>query len=154
MNNLQLELTSLIGKKKLTLWAIVTVELEDETVEWVFIKNIADSDDTGSWYVSFFRGITIQNSNDEFEDLECFESDVEIIGHPATLSDFHKWMNDMDLNWSQEPEGLSANIVFNESWDGSFDEIEYDTSLELLDQEEEILKQIIALIKSIWEKMN
>lgn len=90
MNNLQLELTRLIGKKK-------------RLYEW-------EGDDS------------------------------EMTISPATLSDFHRWMNEKVKWWEQ----CSLYI----SHDDTRLYIPYDSSKDLLEQSDDTLKQIIELISS------
>ena len=63
---------------------------------------------------------------------------MKIIGHPATLSDFHRWVINNNLILTHQDSRIYAGDT----------RILYDSSKDLLDQEEETLKQIVELISS------
>jgi hypothetical protein len=76
------------------------------------------------------------------------DANFEIIWHPPTITDLHKWLNDkLDGDWQQ-----NANILYigmqNWGW-GEINwttEILYNSSLSLLDQPEETKLALIELI--------
>lgn len=77
------------------------------------------------------------------------ESD-EIIGHPATLSDLHRWLNRNVFDWLHNANGIHVGDV-----DGyTIKKIEYDSSKDLINenpelcQNEQTVKAIIDLIRS------
>jgi len=129
MTPLQLEITKLIGKKELSFGCKVSWKNKEEL--W--------NDDI----------VTFVNWNDfatKHTPIKEKRFSVEIIGHPATLSDLHRWMNENKIirNWYQDrlclmATGFEDNCIAN---------ILYDSSKDLLDQSEETLTQIIELIKS------
>lgn len=124
MNDLQLELTNLIGDKDLTFWCLC----ED------FNKNkfqIISHSGGSYWKINWIKG-TVNEMRFNFQ--------YEIIGHPATETDFKKWMNDNGIIWEQRDIDIKIfeqNIL-----------ISYDSSKKLLDQDDETLIQIINFIKS------
>lgn len=128
MNNLQLELTRLIGKKDLTFWCLYKSKDEEK----IFIDD---------WHYIFC-------DNEVYRDLWIKEPrkicwEYEIIWHPATLPDFHRWMNENVFHWSQSYE----SIEYDTDW-LSYYKIPYDSSKDLLDQDSQVLKQIIELINN------
>lgn len=70
---------------------------------------------------------------------------LEVIGHPATLSDLHSWLEN-ENPYRRFSQDIATIRVLRE--DGCFFVIPYNSSKYLLDQDEETLKQIIDLIKS------
>ena len=77
------------------------------------------------------------------------DNEIEIIGHPATLSDFHRFLNEWmtfpktnDKRWFHTPEYIA--ITYTDKNRNQY--IPYDNYKDLLDQDEETLKQIISII--------
>ena len=132
MTPLQLELTRLIGKKELTFGCKVIAEWTIRTMVWdADYKNYLTSN--GSIEYNYY---VYANEDTEF-------SIDEIIGHPATLSDFHRWI--------MKTHDFAQSGTYIEIMSGSeIIEIKYDSSKNFLDQDEETLKQIISLIKEQW----
>lgn len=81
MTELQLELTRLIGKKKLSFGLQVILK------EWIGVKTVKGVDG--------FKQFKVCGNDKDFTISDC----EEIIGHPATLSDFHRCMNNNRLQW-------------------------------------------------------
>ena len=65
---------------------------------------------------------------------------MKVIGHPATLSDLHRWLNDNSYTWEQRHFDIKVfypvNVLIN-----------YDSMDDLLDQSESTLGAIINLIE-------
>ena len=130
MNDIQIELTKLLGRKELTFGCKVISEWVIRTMVWdADYKNYLTSN--GSIQHNYY---VYANEDTEF-------SIDEIIGHPATLTDLHKWMNKKWISWGMGDE-------FWCSTKDGFIEFTYNSSEDLLDQEEETLKQIIELVKA------
>ncbi len=133
MTDLQLELTKLIGKKDLSFGCLIRTNV-DWIIEVIHRNDIFNSlcvIQEDNWiFISY-----IINKN------QC----VEIIWHPATLSDLHRFLNWLSFDWSQNRDG-----IYFEEWSISTKapkSISYDQSKDLLEQSEETLQQIIELIK-------
>lgn len=124
MSPLQTELTKLIGKKELSFGCIL--KKWDIVTEFISLTCNLVMTMYGSW----LRDIR-----------EC-----EIIGHPATLSDFHRFLNSSKKlrNFHQSEMDIE---IFEKYEEYPILTISYNSSKDLLDQEEETLKQIIDLIK-------
>lgn len=143
MNALQLELTRLIGKKELAMGCVISSKqfsiYWDEYKEWT-INRCTWFHNQGNVRLEKFRVMNPHTEEDEwFEFTDC--TSYKIIGHPATLSDFHRWMNEnlkVHENWRQNRD----LIIFD------WNRIEYNSYKDLLDQDEETLKQIVELISS------
>lgn len=123
---LQLELTRLIGKKELSFgcWIRNTKSrkcFEYHWIEWLQYNEIA------------------------WPDLIRNAKHLKIIGHPASETDFKKWMND-NLKMHHWEQLVDWIFIVNEKW--IINRIPYDSSKELLDQSEDTLKQIRDLILS------
>lgn len=153
MNDLQLELTRLIGKKELTPWCEIIVHDENfimhDNNRHATVQHITEQWDLFLMYfvscVSWFDKHMSQvplNGYIHHDDKETFGS-IEILNHPATLSDFHRWMNEEGILWSQV---TNIRILKGKQKDDIV--IPYDSSKCLLDQEPSTLEQIISLIKS------
>ena len=106
MNEIQIELTRLIGKKE---------------------RMLRDDFYDNTWCPS---------------SLIAEESDYELKEIPATLSDFHRWMNEKWIEWEQRIDWFE---ISESNW-VHFQK--YDSNKKLLEQSEECLKQIVALVKS------
>lgn len=135
LSPLQLELTQLIGKKELTFGCLV----------WPFshFHRICYYDYRSKEFITniIYPGWETNDNGRLHTDIV---TESKIIGHPATLSDFHRCMNEKWIIWSQW-----KNILFiNQDNDiRTMFEIPYDSSKDLLNQEDSILEQIISLIK-------
>ena len=139
MTPLQLELTKLIGKKELSFGCYLNVKMWKSWIETMFFKTvIVDSD--FSWNQRRYKTRhPLYEVYEEYVPFAIEKQELEIIGHPATLSDLHRWMNSKNIRFCQE----GKNILY--SWGKNF---QYDSSKDLLDQKEETLKQIIDFIKN------
>ena len=133
MNTLQLELTKLIGSKELSFGCIVI----NKRIARVITKDYPQWDMPEPWNL---RYVCIDDGENIFTSTL---TEHEIIWHPATLSDFHKWMNENVFHWSQWYESITYDIDWR-----SYASILYDSSKELLEQSTETLQQIINLIIS------
>lgn len=154
MTDLQSEITKLIGSKELSFGCYVWVK--DKDYEWkplarVVIKKIVWTtswsgydavDDCISVYIDFwwmFYGW-------KFKPMVSFSKNkMEIIGHPATLSDLHRFLENENTFHRFEQNICSIRMI---RMDDCFNVIPYDASKDLLDQSEETLKQIIDFIKA------
>lgn len=147
MNDLQLELTRLIGKKELSFWCLVETK-EMKLFTYKLMSKVYFPWDTNEnrWAVicvnnthnhsAFFNSILQQTIQQEV---------LEIIGHPSTLSDFHRFIIGTWKRFEQSRVWIS---IFFEETVKFHKAIPYDSSKDLLDQPDETLKQIIYLIKS------
>lgn len=140
MTDLQLELTKLIGSKELSFGC----EINARGISWRFLRK----ENLGEEFIFFYS---------ERKNIESLQSKfVEIIGHPATLSDLHRWITNKFRYWfRQEYNKYSKHIIIRilddsvVRMDNSHQKaIKYDSSLDLLDQSEETLKEIIDFIKA------
>jgi hypothetical protein len=160
MTPLQLELTKLLGRKELTKGCEIVVHDENFIMysndRKAIVQDTMEKWDLFLLYYVWYRAN--RNSQEKkipmngwvhYDDKETMGS-IEIIGHPATLSDFHRSMTSVWINWNQnnffieiiwEIDSYLKTIVTPTS-------IPYDSSLWLLEQNEETLKQIIELINS------
>lgn len=118
MNQQQLKLTELLGSKELTFGCLVKSE----------------------WDIRFYI-------DDEMTYPDIIQaglySEIEIIGHKPEIHDFHKWLNEKWIAWSQV---VNIRILKNKSWNDIV--FKYNSSLSLLDQSPEVLQQIIDFITS------
>jgi len=129
MENLQLELTKLLGKKELSFWCKIEKWCRYATIihkiEW--------------WYKILADDLQVHNIQ---------KPDI-IIGHPPTLINFHRFLNEKWIVWGQWEDKIQFYpLSMYDEW------IPYDSSKELLDQEESTLKQIISLIREQWNSTN
>lgn len=140
MTTLQLELTRLIGKEELTFGCEVTVE----SSKWQ--KRTAKIVDYTDWWEDGYFATFVSNGNIMTHTLNNrakSQWDIEeIIGHPATLSDFHRFLKSKKIWFYQDEDYIKLEEYI---WS---DDIDYDSGKDLLDQSEETLKQIVELIKS------
>lgn len=129
MNDLQLSLTRLIGKKELTFGCLTY----RNRLSRIISKDYPQWELSEPWNL---RYICI----DDWENIyTSWLTDTEIIGHPATLTDLHRWMNKNNI-WEDYFEQDCDFIRYNGI------EFQYISSKDLLDQDEETLKQIISII--------
>ena len=131
MNDLQLELTKLIGSKELTFWCIV---------------NDTDYD---TWTAIIFRErgreFIVSRDNDlskPYLERKTDVEDWEIIGHPPTMVDFYVWC---DKKWFWLTQNLTYLNVFSDK-QFIFTE-KYDSTKPLIYQDIETLNLIIDFIK-------
>lgn len=141
MNALQIELIRLLWRKELTFWCYI-LRGKNDCIYRLF------SDDEISGY-NLIEDLSWDSEGYYFWDIESFDKDEdEILGHKPELSDFHMWMNE------KSPYGKAFDQDSDYIKFYYFDIrriellIKYDASKYLLNQDEETLKQIIALIKS------
>lgn len=137
MTPLQLELTRLIWKKEWSAWLIVKDNY------WIILTLVwerqFDWDDDVYFYAPEHKEISHWFNNEEYTRKKW-----EIIGHPATLTDFHRWMNEKGVFFKQEDWNIRYYHNIEEIWIPMF----YDSSKDLLEQSEETLTQIRDLIIS------
>lgn len=140
MTPLQLQLTQLIGKKELSLGCKIIYQDK----EYVYINETWYMTDLHQWCHSIFWICEEWHSNDDPLDVKRINTGYkyEIIGHPATLSDFHRLLTVKWSYWAQ-----TEYLISDFSSPKKFS-IKYDSSKDLLDQDEETLKQIIDLIEN------
>ena len=135
LTELQLELTRLIGKKELTFWCLIEWS-GNSSVNKRYLQKI------DSQYLMGYGDSEKDMYQEAFWISELFLRDCEIIGHPATLSDFHRWMNEKNSEWKIDVWEQRQYWI----WIFGIWSIEYDSSKDLLEQDIEALKQIINLI--------
>ena len=128
MTPLQIELTRLIGKKELDFWCRCKTK-------WEYEEDIV--------LCSYWKTVEWCKRN-KSSSLEVDDIIDEIIGHPPTLSDLHRFMNENGMVWNMDKRiiyiDLSDLTVLEPIW--------YNSSKYLLDQETSTLEQIISLISS------
>lgn len=141
MTPLQLELTKLIGKKELTFGCLIDCQWF-----WPYI--------TIHWDLSVSDSVSVLKPSIMWYDKTRVNIGREqIIGHPATLSDFHRWMNEKYKYWfehraTDNESGIEIRVKYAPTMDCSHIVwIPYNSSKDLLDQEVSTLEQIISLIK-------
>ena len=138
MNDLQLELTRLIGKKELSFGCLVRLQSTGGTKR---LATVLENNTNYSKFLSKWWILSQNNANRRFK--QSWEI-IEIIWHPATSVDLYKWAKE---KWFDCAKASEVFII----WDKPtpvWTEIKYCREKDLLDQEEETLKQIIELIKS------
>ena len=130
MNELQIKLTKLIGKKELSFGCEVIISMQ----------NFILVDSRKYWFKHSARVIWADEDNEWYNyDLTVKKQDIEIIWHPAQLHDLHRWMNEKKIYFVMRPERIDTSKK-------EFSVIPYNSSLPLLEQSEETLQQIINLI--------
>ena len=135
MNQQQLLLTQLLGSKELTFGCVVKIESQ----KWQSrIAKIVDYSD--KWFATFASNGNIMTMTPNNRAKTQWKIS-EIIWHPATETDFKRWLNENVSNWKQDRKWLSFNFFLK---DTVF--IQYDSSKNLLEQSTETLTQIIELI--------
>ncbi len=129
MTPTQLELTRLLGSKELTLGCMFK-QSYTEGFETVIYKVVGWNfhSVTERWIAHFPHVSQI----------------TEIIGHPATLTDFHRWLVDKCLIFEQR----ALSFVVKDVEMNLLLEVSYLSSKPLLDQEEATLSAILNLVKS------
>lgn len=141
MNETQLELTRLLGDKTISFGCLVEWD-NGMSVSKRQIQAIDSLHLLGYW----------DSAKDMYQEAfwtsELFLRDCEIIGHPATLTDLHRWMNNncheqVPNGWVQH---CSSIMLTTEDWIPH--SVDYDSSKPLLDQSPETLSAIINLVKS------
>jgi len=128
MNDLQLELTKLLGRKELSFGCWIKIYWELDVI--VSMWSRLDTNTYGDL------------SRDNIE---------EIIGHHATLSDLFRIWNKLEMIiqiWDISNNEQVLIIAYFEWLKRKIVKIKYLSSKDLLDQDEETLKQIIELISS------
>ena len=145
MNQQQLILTKLLGKKELSFGCTIKCkyifwELYYARLAWAIPKD--------GWC-----GYDYIDEHGNRLNTKQFE----IIWHPATLSDFHRWMNKhFKEDWMQDEKEIGYVLKLKEYFDYDLNTqmialkptiaIYYDSSKDLLEQSPETLAQIIELI--------
>lgn len=138
MNQQQLRLTELLGSKELTFGCVIKNQ-NDVLLKVFKVKPSA------------MMFILYSDDSKECIAQRDFETgkfpEFEIIWHPATLTDFHKWLNENKYEWQHDNKWLVICKVVepDPTW---YKEIPYDSSLSLLNQKPEVLQQIIDFITS------
>jgi hypothetical protein len=146
MTPLQLQLTKLIGDKELTFGCYVYTK--DKDYSWkplaIVIKSFHWFNTSYTWYSHTTDNITVwitfwwKYNSGKIKPICSFsKNEMEIIWHPATLSDLHRWMNEKNVEFTQE-----NNYIYPEY----YSRIPYNSSLPLLEQDESTLEQIRDLI--------
>ena len=125
MNSTQLEITRLIGDKTLSFGCRVKFQA------WEYDEDIVLCD--RHWIIEFCKQKKVY-SKTELEQWIIYE----ILWHPATDTNFKKWMNEKGIDWWQSKTYLSTATY----------SIPYNSNLPLLEQSEETLEKILALIKN------
>ena len=143
MNELQLELTRLLWKKELSFGCLVKI---DKNIHKLCFYIYRDRE----WITKLSYENNDSLSNDHWRLITEIVNNNTIIWHPATLSDFHRWLEENKIRWDMWYTlwfiGISLkNKVILIDWNSSKD---------LLDQDSEVLKQIIELIKNNYLRMN
>lgn len=137
MNEQQLTLTRLLGKKELSFWCKVKYIGHNEKFLGDYIGSfVSDFSNENCAYI--FDGYKVHN-------MGGIEKHMEIIWHPATLSDLHRWMNESNFNWSQVREEIQVYKTYEA---GKIKYIPYESSKCLLEQSSETLERIINLISN------
>jgi hypothetical protein len=129
MTPLQLELTRLIGKKEYGVGLLFTQAYTDK------IETMLSEVRWGNFHAITWDKIHFPHTSQI----------TEIIGHPATLSDLHMWINSCNriIDWSQNTEGISVTCFL-----GKIVVLFYDSSKELINQNEKHIKDIVYFIKN------
>lgn len=139
MTDLQLELTRRIGEKEYILCS-----------QWIEIYRIKDKEEAkkimNDWNDKWRD--YCEKCADIFEKPADNEIDINEEITPTTLSNFHRWMNRNEIEWGQ---WWAGGIRVKREKTDRFSKIRllsitYDASKDLLDQNEETLKQIISFI--------
>ena len=139
LEGVRLELTKLIWKKWQYIWCLIKDKLNER---FYTISNEYE------WKIFYYiEPLDLPYSRYQFQ----IESEFETIGHPATLSDFHRWMNERFWNSkykkSFEQDSNSIEIAISDEkicWAI----ILYDSSKDFLEQSDEVLIKIRDLILS------
>ena len=127
MGELQIELTKLIGSKELSFGCL----LNARGINWRFLRKEKE-------FIFFYS---------ERKNIESIQKEfVEIIGHPATLSDLHKFLNDK-IDWSQS-DGKGIEYDWDNDSQGYRHSFCYESWQELMEQSDKVLQKIIDFIKA------
>ena len=142
---LAIELTKLIGSKELSFGCLVKSkkwELDLNNRRICASEYVKDNEDYEIMICYFTYNGTIKKI--------WWWDDFEIIWHPATLSDLHRWMNEQNVQFAMywEMTGYMRNCISLTPCIWPYQKIPYDSSKGLLEQETSTLEQIISLIKS------
>lgn len=132
LSPLQLELTKLIGKKEYILisqWIDIFRTINLEQAE----NMMNEWNEKWRKYCEECAEINEKPADNEIS-MDCIDTT------PATLSDFHRYLNKKHSWWMQNENRIF--VIEMNKW------IPYDSSKDLLDQDEETLKQIVELVKS------
>lgn len=145
MTDLQLELTKLIGSKELSFGCYIIVHGDTTRLD---DNNFSISYDGKSYYHKETWDYETFDSGNRIHEwyVEQHIEITEIIGHPATLSDLHKFT--ITSNYSFEQDDEIINLWKWEKDCYSSIDFYYDLSKNLLEQSEETLQKIIAFIKA------
>lgn len=145
MNQQQLTLTRLLGKKELSFGCIVNIQHKAKTSIATFLWKVTDEDSCmGAEIITVYEYSTEQpwfEWSYEFREDSTNTKISEIIWHPATLSDLCKW-----LSWKNKCWNISTYWINNCVLLWTDNAISYDFTKDLLDQSPETLAQIIEII--------
>ena len=131
MGELQIELTKLIGSKELSFGCEINAR-------WGIKGKFLRKENLWEEVIFFYS---------ERENIESLQSKfVEIIGHPATLSDLHKFLNDK-IDWSQS-DGKGIEYDWDNDSQGYRHSFCYESWQELMEQSDKVLQKIIDFIKA------
>ena len=156
MTPLQLELTKLIGKKELRFGCYLRVKKWTHWMDTQFFNTVIIDTD----YVWDLRRYKTRHPlyevYEEYISFAIEKQELEIIWHPATLSDLHRWLDSKYLYWNMEGSSYSWKITIAMlHWKtgqapiaSNHNTILYESSKDLLDQDEETLRKIIEFINS------
>lgn len=112
----QLKLYELLGSKELSVGCMVY--FTDPSSYKLFTSILANEDDVTNYYC-------------------MYREEQEIIGHPPTIVDLHRWLNEKSIRWEMQNKYMRIPLV-----------VSYNSSLPLLDQTTETLDAIIELINN------
>lgn len=108
MNEQQLTLTRLLGKKKITFGCIILVDNgKGKELPEIVVERRMRTNNPGHHFN--FSEIEILFTDRGNEIIIDFIHEDQIIGHPATLSDLHRWINEKTIQWQQDRNTLIVN---------------------------------------------
>ena len=127
LEGVRLELTKLIWKKWQYIWCLIKDKLNER---FYTISN------EYYWKIFYYiEPLDLPYSRYQFQ----IESEFETIGHPATLSDFHKFI------WPEWFTQHMGYIKLQGKWSGI--KLQYDVMKEFLEQDDSVLESIALFIK-------
>lgn len=145
---LQLELTKLLGNKELTFGCLVKLkqhriycwQIPYERIVTYIWEPIEYLYELKRSSVIFAPEFIREYDYELKEEIDSYE----IIWAKATLTDFHKWLNEEQLHYVQD--ALEIQIEWRYGENNDYIRVPYDSSKSLLEQEESTLEQIKTLI--------
>ena len=163
MTPLQLELTRLLWKKTLSFGCEVLI---NQSFFYMTGCEVSDVEEKWDFQVMILYS-NIDHISDEWESsrIEYFYNQEEtrkrrvsmtnhwnsrlikeIIGHKPELTDFHRFLNNSEEVFDWTHDKISCHITV---WrEDNFIDFSYDSSKDLLEQEEDTMKKMISLVKS------